>query len=81
MYVHNLYLQQLESLNNKKFSNKYKDLLVANILTTVDNKSISNICLFNFLSVYSHQNTDEISKQAFLPIAVKIGEKLFSIYI
>ena len=80
-YINNLINQQMEVLNNKKNANKFYDILVAKIITSNDVSSLFNICVSNFLAIYTYQDTDEDKFLASINVSINIGKKIFNKYL
>lgn len=74
-----VYIRKLISL--KINSSNKEDLFYQEVLHSLNEKFIYNLCLVTFLQVYTNQRTDNVKSYVFVPIIISLGKKIISFYI
>lgn len=80
-YIDNIYNQQLEILNDKKWTKKFNLILMAKIITSLYKTSRHNLCLNHFLLIYTFKNSENDKNFASVPVSIRIAKKMFTKYI
>lgn len=81
-YINNLVKEQEDVIKDNKNRDKFDKLLMANIITSIHHEGfIWNLCLHQFLLVFTFSNTDNDSNYTLLPVSITIAKKMFIKYI
>lgn len=80
-YINNLLDVEKGILLGTKMSKKLDVILMAKIIISLEVSDLHNLCLSNFLLVYTYQDGEEVKQFASLPVSIRIGKRMFSIYI
>ena len=80
-YINNIIDIQKDILVDSKMSKRLDAILMAKIIISLDLSELHNLCLSQFLLVYTYQDSEEVKQFASVPVSVKLGKRMFSIYI
>lgn len=81
VYIGNLLREQNEVLNNVNNVNKFDDIIKAKVTSSFDVDSLFNICITQFLLVYTYKDTEEDKFLASANVSVSIGKRMFNKYL
>lgn len=73
-----VYINKFLDYPNK--SNKNKDDFLNHVITRLDKDFIVNLCLVNFLQIYTHQHSENDKQYVLVPVAIKIDKKIMAYY-
>lgn len=75
-----LYIKRLKDSYKSKKTIRKDQLFIADILSVVDNDFIVNLCLSQYLLIYTYQNSDNDKNYNLIRVSISIGSKLLNRY-
>jgi hypothetical protein len=82
IYIDKLKKNLKNSHKIKKNSHKkIEDIFLEDVISTLNKRSIINLCFVYFLQIYTHQKSENEKKYVLVPVAVNIGKKMVNMYL
>jgi hypothetical protein len=75
-----LYINKLQAFYRENKITRTDQILMKEIINTIDNDFIINLCLLHFLLIYTYQNSDNDKNYNLLSVSITIGNKLINKY-
>jgi hypothetical protein len=73
-------LEYINKLLNPDKPGKDKDLFLNEVLSRLNKDFVYNLCLVNFLQIYTNQHSENDKDYVLLPVGIKMGKKMVSFY-
>nr|YP_009543520.1 DNA-dependent RNA polymerase [Coniothyrium glycines]AYU74410.1 DNA-dependent RNA polymerase [Coniothyrium glycines] len=75
-----LYLKNLKTSSKNEKSSMIDKQFISNVISVVDTKFLLNLCLTEYLLIYTFQGSEDDKKYNIIPVSVKIGDKILNRY-